>query len=98
MLNLENFRQYLISKGYKEYSANANPSTCEDYIYRLSRLLVAENITLDELSSNIQKYIDLYGRTGEKWCVGRRSHESYINALKQFRKFVLVQRFGGANG
>ncbi len=98
MLNLENFRQYLINKGYKEFSASNNPSTCEDYTYRLSRLLVAENITLDELSSNIQKYIDLYGRTGEKWCVGRRSHESYINALKQFRKFVLVQRFGGANG
>lgn len=97
MLNLESFRQFLINKGYKEYSANGNPSSALDYSYRLGRLLAAENTTLDVLSNNIQKYIDLYGRGGEKWCVGRRSHESYINALKQFRKFVLVQRFGGAN-
>lgn len=98
MLNLESFRQFLISKGYKEYSANANPSTCSDYCFRISTIIEKEGITLETLSSEIQKYLEEYGRQGQKWIIGKKSHESYINALKQFRKFVLVQRFGGANG
>lgn len=28
---LNKFREYLISKGFKEYSANNSPSTCIDY-------------------------------------------------------------------
>ena len=94
MLDIEAFKRYLINKGFKEYSANGNPSSVLDYSYRLGRLLAAENVTLDELSNNIQKYIALYGRDGEKWCIGRKSHQSYINALRQFRKFVLISRFG----
>lgn len=97
MLNLESFRQFLISKGYKEYSANANPSTCSDYCFRISTIIEKEGITLETLSSEIQKYLEEYGRQGQKWIIGKKSHESYINALKQFRKFVLVQRVGGQN-
>ena len=95
---LNKFQAYLVSKGYKEFSANSNPSTAMDYCWRIGRIIEKEGITLEELSSDIQKYLEEYGRQGQKWIVGRRSHESYINALKQFRKFVLVQRFGGANG
>ena len=92
MLNLENFKQYLINKGYKEYSANLSPSTAIDYPWRISKIMEKEGITLDRLSADIQKYIELYGRTGEKWCVGKRSHESYLNALRQFKKFISIQR------
>ena len=95
---LKKFQAYLVSKGYKEFSANSNPSTAIDYPWRISKIVEKEGITLETLSSEIQKYLEEYGRQGQKWIVGRRSHESYINALKQFRKFVLVQRFGGANG
>lgn len=94
---LNKFQAYLVSKGYKEFSANSNPSTAMDYCWRIGRIVEKEGITLETLSSEIQKYLEEYGRQGQKWCVGRRSHESYINALKQFRKFVLVQRFGGSN-
>ena len=95
---LNKFQAYLVSKGYKEFSANSNPSTAMDYTWRISKIIEKEGITLETLSSEIQKYLEEYGRQGQKWIVGRRSHESYINALKQFRKFVLVQRFGGVNG
>lgn len=91
---LNKFQAYLVSKGYKEFSANSNPSTAIDYTWRISKIIEKEGITLETLSSEIQKYLEEYGRQGQKWIVGRRSHESYINALKQFRKFVLVQRFG----
>ena len=53
--------------------------------------------TAKQLAENINTILEQYGHCGDKWTIGRRSHESYINALKQFRKFALVQRFGGAN-
>ena len=53
--------------------------------------------TEQQLEECISTVLKQYDKSGDKWCVGRRSHESYINALKQFRKFALVQRFGGVN-
>ena len=52
-----------------------------------------KNITVEQLSAQINEYLKLYGMNGEKWSEGRRSHQSYINALRQFRKFILVKRF-----
>ena len=93
---LKQFENYLIQRGYKEFSANGNPSTVIDYSWRIAKIVEKEQITLEKLSADISKYLELYGKTGLKWVIGRRSHESYINALKQFRKFVLVSRFDGA--
>lgn len=95
---LNQFQAYLVARGYKEFSVNGNPSTACDYPWRIGKIIEKEGITLETLSSEIQKYLLEYGRQGQKWIIGRRSHESYINALKQFRKFMLVQRFGGVNG
>ena len=94
---LNKFREYLISKGFKEYSANNNPSTCIDYCWRISKIIEKEGITIEQLSTNINKYLELYGKSGEKQNIGKLSHESYINSLKHFRKFILVSRFGGQN-
>ena len=94
---LENFKQYLINKGYKEYSANLSPSTAIDYPWRIAKIIEKENITIEQLSTDINKYLEQYDRLGDKWTIGRRSHESYLNALRQFRKFLLLQRFGGVN-
>ena len=95
---LNKFQAYLVSKGYKEFSANHNPSSAIDYRWRLEKICLREGMTEEQLAENITTVLKQYDKSGEKWCVGRRSHESYINALKQFRKFVLVQRFGGVNG
>lgn len=85
---LNQFRNYLIETGHKEFSASGSRSTSWDYPYRISKLIEREGITLDTLSSNISKYLELYGRTGEKWNIGRKSHESVINSLRQFEKFI----------
>ena len=95
---LNKFQAYLVSKGYKEFSANHNPSSAIDYRWRISKIVEKEGITLEEFSNNIQKYMELYKRNGERWSLSKRSHESYYNAIKNFRKFILVQRFGGING
>ena len=94
---LRQFENYLIQRGYKQFSVNAAKSTVFDYSWRIAKICEKEQITLEKLSADITKYLELYGKTGLKWCIGRKSHESYINALKQFRKFVLVSRFDGVN-
>lgn len=94
---LKQFENYLIQRGYKEFSAQGSKSTVFDCCFRISEICEKEQITLEKLSSDITRYLELYGQTGAKWIIGRRSHESYINALKQFRKFVLISRFDGAN-
>ena len=91
---LNKFQAYLVARGYKEFSVNGNPSTACDYPWRISKIVEKEGITLEKLSTYITKYLELYGKSGKKQNIGKLSHESYINALKQFRKFVLVQRFG----
>ena len=94
---LNQFQAYLVQRGYREFSANSNPSTALDYRWRLKQVCLREGMTAKQLAENINTILEQYGHRGDKWIIGRRSHESYINALKQFRKFVLVQRFGGAN-
>ena len=91
---LEKFQKFLVQKGYKELSVCGNPSTAIDYAWRISKIIEREGITLDTLSVNISKYLELYGRNGEKWSIGKRSHESYYNALMQFKKWTLLKRFG----
>ena len=94
---LNQFQKFLIQKGYKEFSANGSPSTVIDYAWQLEKICLREGMTEQQPADNITTVLKQYDKSGDKWCVGHRSHESYINALKQFRKFVLVQRFGGAN-
>ena len=97
MFMLNQFQAYLVQKGYKEFSISGNPSTAIDYAWRVAKVCEKENYTVKQLADNINTILEQYDPKGEKWTIGRRSHESYINALKQFRKFVLVQRFGGVN-
>ena len=94
---LNQFQVYLVQRGYKEYSINGNPSTAIDYAWRVAKVCEKESYTAKQLADNINTILEQYGHRGDKWTIGRRSHESYINALKQFRKFALVQRFGGVN-
>ena len=88
---LNQFQAYLVQRGYREFSINGNPSTAIDYAWRIAKVCEKENYTVKQLADNINTILEQYGDCGQKWTIGRRSHESYINALKQFRKFVLVQ-------
>lgn len=90
---LEKFKAYLIQKGFREFSTNNNPSTAIDYCWRLEKICLHENITVEKLATDISKYLQEYSISGNKSDIGRRSHFSYYYALRQFRKFVLIQRF-----
>ena len=63
---LNKFQAYLVSKGYKEFSVNGNPSTACDYPWRIGKIIEKEGVTLEKLSTDITKYLELYGKSGEK--------------------------------
>ena len=88
---LNQFQAYLVQRGYREFSINGNPSTAIDYAWRVAKICEKENYTAKQLADNINTILEQYGYYGKKWTIGRRSHESYINALKQFAKFALAQ-------
>ena len=91
---LNQFQAYLVSKGYKEFSANGSPSTAIDYAWRINKICEKEGITEQHLADHINEIVNQYSINGEKWHISKRSHQSYWNALRNFRKFVLIQRFG----
>ena len=88
---LNQFQAYLVQKWYKEFSFSGSPSTAIDYAWRVAKVCEKENYTVKQLADNINTILEQYGYYGKKWTIGRRSHESYINALKQFAKFALAQ-------
>ena len=91
---LNQFQAYLVQRGYKEYSINGNPSTAIDYTWRISKICEREGITEQALADRINEYLQIYSPKGDKWILSKRSHQSYWNALRNYRKFVLISRFG----
>lgn len=85
---LEDFRQYLIRKGYSETTPSGKPSTVYDYSNRIQKICERENTTFNQLASSISHYVQKYDEFGAEAEFGRKSHKAYINALKRFDEFV----------
>jgi len=85
---LDNFKSYLIDNGYSLFTLNGNPSTVFDYIKRIEKICFREEITVDELSKEIDHYVNLYGPNGEESEFGKKSHGAFIAALKKFKEFL----------
>lgn len=78
---MQNFKTYLESKGLTD-------GTVADYIGRISRVLKAEKLSIDNLPNKIASLVQEYGSKGPKAGIGRRSHCSVISALTHFLKFT----------
>ena len=86
---LENFKNYLIDEGYREYTKHSGkPSTVYDYVKRVEKICERENISIHKLSENISFYVEEYGPTGNESEFGKKSHNAFISALKQFQNFL----------
>ena len=85
---LENYRDYLVEDGYSDLTPQGNPSTATDYSKRVKRIIERENISITQLSNNIDFYIEDYGPKGNNSEYGKKSNNAYISALKQFKKFL----------
>ena len=80
-LRLDAFRLYLIK------DAKLSEITARDYVKRILSICNQEGITLDDLVENIEHYAYEYS-DGSKIELGKRSHNSYRSAIKQFYKFI----------
>ena len=82
------FKEYLVSKGYKLYTNSGKPSTFYDYIKRIDIVCKWENITWEELSKNITIILNLYEVNGKKQNLGATSHNAVRCALRCFYNFI----------
>ena len=94
MVNTNEFKNYLIEKGYSEFTKSGRRSTVYDYDFRVKRVCRAEQLSIKDLTDKIEALILDYSSNGIKWELGRLSHESVINALKAFNRFIKDQEVG----
>ena len=94
MVNTNEFKNYLIAQGYSEFTKSGRRSTVFDYTFRVARVCRAEQINIKDLAEKIDAVISDYSSKGIKWELGRLSHESVINALKAFNRFIKDQEVG----
>ena len=86
----EQFRQFLVNKGYKVVTPSGNPSTVYDYLKRIDKVCEWELIdNWTNLAKNITEIRLQYESSGEKSELGARSHNAVICALRQFEEFVI---------
>lgn len=84
----EQFKNYLIKKGYKQTTPSGNPSTVYDYIKRIDKVCELESFSYQELADNIETVVKQYDLGGTKEDLGNKSHRAVINALKRFQDFI----------
>lgn len=82
------FKNYLIRKGYSEYTPSGNKSTVYDYIKRIDKVCEWEDFTWQDLKNNISMILNEYDIGGEKEELGKKSHSAVINALRRFDEFL----------
>lgn len=90
---IKNFKEYLISKGYKEFTPSGHPSTAYDYCKRIRFVMETENyLSFNNVVNDIDKLLIDYGPFGCKAKLGAISHNSVISALRRFKEFILENK------
>lgn len=82
------FKQYLIERGYSQYTPSGKPSTVYDYIKRIDKVCEWENVCWCKLKSNIHCILPKYDIGGAYENLGNISHKAVINALRRFYEFA----------
>lgn len=82
------FENYLIEKGYKQYTDRGARSTVYDYIKRINHISKWENTDWYGIANNIDSLLYQYDVGGAKQELGEKSHRAVINALKAFADFI----------
>ena len=91
---LEHFKNYLIARGYKEFTKSGTPSTVYDYCNRLKFIQEMEGYSsITCIVNNIDKLLIDYGPYGCKSKLGAKSHNAVISALRRFQEFIIEHNF-----
>ena len=83
------FVQFLIEKGYKEFTPSGHPSTVYDYSKRIDSICEWEGISWERLAEDVKNILPQYEKGGEKEALGAKSHNAVRSALRCFAQFVL---------
>lgn len=83
----EKFQNYLIAKGYSQYTRSGKPSTVYDYCKRIDHVCAWEHLDWFELKHQISAILPQYEQGGEKSELGSKSHGAVRAALKCFWLF-----------
>jgi hypothetical protein len=85
----EQFKNYLIERGYSQYTPSGHPSTVYDYIKRIDYVCALEgNISWEQLAADIPYVVQRYDTNGNMEHEGNKSHRAVISALVQFKNFI----------
>lgn len=82
------FMNYLISQGYSVMTPKGRPSTVYDYAKRIEYICERENITWNNLASQVDYYCSRYEIGGPEEEYGSKSHNAPRAALRCFKSFV----------
>lgn len=94
------FFDYLVGRGYKQFSESGHPSTAYDYLKRIEQVIAWENYNgWEDVARNIADLCCEYSAGGEKEKFGKISHNSVISALRRFSEFCAdIVEFADAIG
>lgn len=83
----DGFYEFLIDKGYKEYTPSGNPSTAYSYYNAIDTVCGNEKLSRSQLSARIDEILPKYDQGGIFEDIGKRSNRKVINALRRFAEF-----------
>ena len=75
----ERFVEHLKNKGMK-------PNTAKDYASRIEKIIIDENITIQQLSVEIDQWIAEY-KTGKYASINKQKHYAPSSALMKYKDF-----------
>ena len=84
----DGFQNYLVKRGYKLYTPSHLPSTVFEYRNAVSEIKEIEGFSLEDFCLNIDSIIRDYDVGGIKEELGRKKHNTWINALRRFREYL----------
>ena len=84
----DGFQNYLVKRGYKLYTPSHLPSTVFEYRNAVSEIKEIEGFSLEDFCLNIDSIISDYDVGGIKEELGRKKHNTWINALRRFREYL----------
>lgn len=88
----KNFKNWLVNKGYAQFTPNNQPSTVFDYLTGVKYVCQWENKTIEQLADSISEILPKYCNMGEHFIRGRMKSRAVRCGLRQFNNFVMESR------
>ena len=89
---INEFKDWLVGKGFSLFTAKNFPSTVFDYLTGIKYVCQWENKTVEELADSISDIYPKYADMGEHSVRGRMKSRAVRCGLRQFNKFIMESK------